>query len=106
MTIREVTMYQVHCDEPGCDCNTGSTDFEYYAFSDKEGAELDWTAGGGVGNWDENQVTPEGKHYCSEHIKPECAATVGCYRTEGLINEDPDSEGDWFCAEHLERAAS
>jgi len=100
MTVYEVTCYAIRCDERGCDETTETINPEYSGWVDEESAVLDWTGGGEVGCWEDNQITAEGKHYCSKHIKPECAD--GCGRAEGLINDADDESGDWWCPEHLE----
>jgi hypothetical protein len=98
MSVYEVTCYAIKCDEPGCETTTAEVNHEYSGWDSEESAILDWTGGGGVGSWDDNQVTAEGKHYCSEHIKPECG--YACGRTEGLLNDEPPDNGDWYCSEH------
>lgn len=61
--IREVTMYRVDCDGPGCDANA-QDDGDYYAWlvpaaAEREALEYDWT------------LNVMGKHLC-----PDCAAKV------------------------------
>lgn len=93
MSVREVTMFKVVCDWPGCKFETGS--FSNCAgWGDAGYAEEEWRDS-------ENQVTPDGKHYCDEHRIPECA---DCDRTDNLVNDEPDDTGDWWCPDHLETA--
>jgi hypothetical protein len=62
MTIREVTYYQVACDEPGCGLDTETKGGEYTAWSDTDGAVEDWTGSDG-------QVLDDGRTYCEKHWK-------------------------------------
>ena len=59
MSIREVTMYQIECDAPGCTVNTKDSD-EYWAWVDQGQAEDDWENGDGI-------ITDDRKHWCLKH---------------------------------------
>ena len=59
MSIQEVTMYRVVCDEPGCEASAqDGSDYYAWAHSDagpyEDAADADW------------QVTPDGD-YCPDH---------------------------------------
>jgi hypothetical protein len=85
MSIREVTMYQIACDEPECKFDTTDCGDGYWAWSDTEGALAEWE------DWD-GQDTEDGKHYCPKHRRAQCC---GCDTTENLTRPEPG--GDWFC---------
>lgn len=81
MSIRTLTMYEVVCDEEGCDVATG-TYGDWSCWGDPATAVEDWTNG-------ENQEVG-GKHYCEDHRKPSCD---GCDKVTDDLRED--AKGRW-----------
>lgn len=65
MGIQIVEMYEVVCDEPGCEVKTG-TDGEYSAWADKGYAVDEWIDGDR--QWDSSTE----RAWCQEHKKPYC----------------------------------
>jgi hypothetical protein len=93
MTVREVTVYVVSCDWPGC--QRDSTDV-----NPNDGAPL--TQGEALIDWVSNDAVDatNGKQYCDEHAALVC---VECGRTESLT----EGIDRWFrCPEHHARDAS
>lgn len=87
MTIREVTFYQVQCDQSGCTETTETLGGDYSAWGNTSGAEDDWVNA-------EGQATEDGKHFCEQHRVPECC---DCGSTAVVVNDAPDGSGDWYC---------
>lgn len=87
MSIREVTYYQVACDEPGCGLDTGSLGHDYSAWSDRDGAVDAWEE---VGN---GVVFDDGRAYCEEHRRSHTCE--GCGENDVVVEVD----GQWYCRE-------
>lgn len=68
MSVKEVTYYQIVCDEPGCTFKTGDGGEDFSAWSDANAALEDWS----YDHWRQSiEVDGELRHYCEEHVKPE-----------------------------------
>ena len=87
MSIKEVTYYQIECDEPNCERCTG--DGEFSAWGDAGAALDDWRDGDGV-------FTEDGRTFCEEHRPPVC---VDCDATVDLTEDVPG--GELFCPNHI-----
>ena len=86
MSIREITMYQIACDHPGCDYNTG-TDGDYSGWGDTETALDDWR------DSIDGQTSGD-EHYCPPHRRHCCA---DCGNTRDLS----EWAGDHYCPAHI-----
>jgi hypothetical protein len=93
VSIQKVTMYRVVCDAAGCDVKTGDLG-DYSAWGEEQHAVDEWDAC-------DQQVTDDGKHFCDNHRVPTCCE---CGGSRGVANNDPDDDGDWFCARHRDLA--
>lgn len=60
MSLREVTYYQVACDQEGCTVDTDSLSSDYSAWSDRNGAEEEWQD-------DDHMIVGDGRHFCVDH---------------------------------------
>lgn len=77
MSVREVTYYQVVCDEPGCEFNTEDFCDEYSAWSDSGTAIDDWVNA-------DLYHGDDGRDLCPAHA-PKCP---GC----GLLTQPDPTE--------------
>lgn len=85
MSIREVTYYQVACDEPGCQVATDALGSEYSAWGDPGGAEEEWES--------YNGLAFDGWHFCGEHrLTHECSWCSW----EGA-GATPNDDGEFLC---------
>lgn len=94
MTMRELTYYQVMCDEPGCRFVGGGA---YSAWAEAEYAEDEWRDNDG-------QILASDpahfRYYCEEHWRPVCAK---CGVAAAALELD-EPEGDPYCPRHLAAA--
>lgn len=89
MSIKEVTYYQVHCDESGCDVKTGDM-AEYSAFGEASQAKDDWEDGDGI-------VCDDGRTFCGNHtLGKRCA---GCDHVGTDLTMDESDE--YWCPKCL-----
>lgn len=87
MSAREVTYYEVVCDEPGCGRTTGDLGSDYTAWSDREGALDEWINSDGV-------VMVDGRTFCYDHV----AGRICDHCDEGRDTAPPDDDGERLCA--------
>lgn len=64
MTVKSEPYYWIECDDPGCGVKSADLG-DYSAWGDDSQALYEWS------EW-EGQETPDGKHYCERHRKPQC----------------------------------
>lgn len=86
--INPATYYSVSCDEPGCGVTAHDLGSEFAAWADAGLAVDDWISIG-------CQETPDGKHYCEGHRKPQCddCEVLAPVNDDGLCESCSD-EGD------------
>ena len=63
MSTHQVTYYEIHCDEPGCDLKTVDLGGDYSAWADAGAADEEWQSS-------DAQSLKGDRHYCEKHRKP------------------------------------
>jgi hypothetical protein len=88
MSIHEVTMYEIVCDEPGCKFSTSDVGGDYASWSEPGTAEDEWVDS----DLQSIKVAGVQMHFCDKHRRPVC---VTCEETASLALDEPD--GDLYC---------
>lgn len=93
MSIKEVTYYEVHCDEPGCGRCTETENETFGAFLSQSRAVDDWSI-------NEGYDMGSDRHLCAKHAEPYI-----CQKCSDVVPEPIPFTlfgGERICAECVE----